>query len=87
MLLASVSVVYILVFHVKPKLPKIRSGILQLGDKKRKERKQRGGLQPWGPIISAVANAAASLFGRGIRTRKRRGRSKETSILLKKKYL
>lgn len=46
MLLASVSVVYILVFHVKPKLPKIRSGILQLGDKKRKQRKQRGGLQP-----------------------------------------
>ena len=46
MLLASVSVVYILVFHVKPKLPKIRSEILQLGDKKRKQRKQRGGLQP-----------------------------------------
>ena len=41
MLLASVSVVYILVFHVKPKLPKIRSGILQLGDKKKETKETK----------------------------------------------
>ena len=66
------------------KLPKIRKRILQFGGG---NRKQRGVLLPWGPIISPAVNVAPRPFGKGIRKRTRRGKSKKSSAFLEKKII